>query len=138
MGELLLEWSIDDIGDGHSIYDIEFEPPSYLWMAFPSGHTVSRVSLQDKKEAFRFGNYTWEDITEPLNFPESIFRRDDNLYISNMGNGELLSVNLRTRNITHVATFTDSIWQYGETTIGKFIITDKGLYEIKNAGNTTS
>jgi hypothetical protein len=43
-GNKTLEWEVE-IGLGHPIYDIKFESPDSMWFAFPTGQTVSQVSI---------------------------------------------------------------------------------------------
>jgi len=129
-GERILEWK-PNVGLGHAIYDIKFQTPDYLWLAFPTGHTITQVSISQRKEIFRIGNYTYNDITDPLNYPESIFIRDNFLPIPNMGNGELLEVNLVNKELSLKDTFESPLWQYEETPIGTFTLTNTGIYLVE-------
>ena len=131
LGQKFLEWHIE-VGEGHPIYDIKFQEPDYLWLAFPTGQTVTQVSLTDKKEVYKIGEYSWDDNHELLSFPESIFVKGDFLFIPNMGNNKLFKVNLETKKIQLLATFEERIWQYEETELGIFIITDTGIYKIED------
>jgi hypothetical protein len=130
-GNKFLEWGADEVGQGHPIYDIKYQYPDFLWLAFPTGQTVTQVSISKKKEIFKIGEYTWDDKYEPLSYPESIFVNDKYLYVPNMGNSKLFRLELATKELELIETFEEKIWQYGETEIGNFIITDTGLYEIK-------
>ena len=49
-----------------------------------------------------------------------------------MGNKKLFKVDLLTKNMDLILTFEEKIWQYEETEIGTFIVTDTGLYELEN------
>lgn len=130
-GNLILNWNIE-VGEGHPIYDIKYQEPDFLWLAFPTGQTVTQVSVFDKKEIFKIGEYSWDDNCEPFSYPESIFIKENNLYVPNMGNKKLFKVDLLTKNIDLVKTFEEKIWQYEETEIGTFIVTDTGIYELEN------
>ena len=130
-GSLYLNWNIE-VGEGHPIYDIKYQEPDFLWLAFPTGQTITQVNIRDKKEVFKIGEYSWEDNSEPLSYPESIFVKENNLYIPNMGNKKLFKVDLLTKKIDLVKKFEEKIWQYAETEIGTFIVTDTGIYEIEN------
>ncbi|WP_281635789.1 hypothetical protein [Flavobacterium marginilacus] len=130
-GNSILNWDIE-VGEGHPIYDIKFQEPDFLWLAFPTGQTVTQVSLTDKQEVFKIGEYSWEDNYEPLSYPESVFVDENNLYIPNMGNKKLFKLDLKTKEINLTATFEEKIWQYGKTEIGTFIVTDTGIYELEN------
>jgi len=130
-GNKFLEWDADEVGQGHPIYDIKYQHPDFLWLAFPTGQTVAQVSISMKKEAFKIGEYSWEEKYEPLSYPESIFVNEKYLYIPNMGNSKLFKLELATKKLELIETFQEKIWQYGETEIGIFITTDSGLFEIE-------
>jgi outer membrane protein assembly factor BamB len=129
-GNKTLEWEVE-IGVGHPIYDIKFESPDFMWFAFPTGQTVSQVSISEKKEVFKVGEYSWEDDSEFLSYPESIFITQSHLYIPNMGNNRLYKLDLKTKELTLIKTFEEKIWQYAQTEFGTFIVTDSGIYEMK-------
>ncbi|MGH1384570.1 hypothetical protein [Kordia sp.] len=129
-GNKTLAWNIE-IGEGHAIYDLKFESPDYMWFAFPTGQTVSKVSISEKKEVFKIGEYSWEDDFDVLNYPESIFINESHLFIPNMGNNRLYKIDLKTKELTLVKTFEEKIWQYAQTEFGTFIVTDSGIYELK-------
>lgn len=130
-GKKLLEWN-EDVGQGHAIYDIKFQAPNYLWLAFPTGQTVSQISLSDKKEVFRIGNYSWveDEESELLSYPESIFVSKEFLYIPNMGNHKLYKIDLETYEIGLEMTFVEQPWQYLESSFGTFIVTETGIYKM--------
>jgi len=128
-GNKTLEWQVE-IGIGHPIYDIKFEPPNSMWLAFPTGQTVSQVSIPKQKEIFKIGEYSWDDNSEFLSFPESIFITESHLFIPNMGNNRLYKVDLKTKKMTLMKTFDEKIWQYAQTEFGVFIVTDSGIYEV--------
>lgn len=133
-GNYILKWNID-VGEGHPIYDIKYQEPSFLWLAFPTGQTVAQVSLISKQETYRIGEYSWDDNSDPLSYPESIFVGDNHLFIPNMGNRKLFKVDLLTKNMELVKTFEERVWQYEETEIGTFIVTDTGVYELEGCNN---
>ena len=125
-----LEWVADEIGEGHPIYDIDYQSPDFLWLAFPTGQTVTQVSISEKKETFRIGEYTWEEKYEPLSYPESLFVKGESIFIPNMGSNKLFRLNNESKELQLIETFTEKLWQYGETELGIFIVTDTGIYEI--------
>lgn len=126
-----LEWSADEIGQGHPIYDIKYQFPDFLWLTFPTGQTVTQVSISDRKEIFKLGEYTWEEKYDPLSYPESIFVKGKFVYIPNMGNNKLYRFDSETKNLELIETFKEKLWQYGESDLGTFIVTDTGIYEIE-------
>jgi hypothetical protein len=134
MGNLVFKWEVE-LGQGHPVYDIKFQPPDFLWLAFPTGQTVAQVNISTKQEVFKIGTYTWDDIYEPLNYPESIFIKDGYLYIPNMGDGKLFKVDVLTKDIELIAVFEERVWQYVESEIGVFLLTSTGIYEISNEQN---
>lgn len=129
-----MNWNIE-VGEGHPIYDIKFQEPHFLWLAFPTGQTVAKVNLTDKKEVYKIGEYSWDDNCEPLSYPESVFIKDNNLFIPNMGNNKLFKVDTQTKKMDLKMTFQEKLWQYEETPIGTFIVTDTGIYELENDTN---
>ncbi len=129
-GNKTLEWQVG-IGVGHPIYDIKFESPDFIWLAFPTGQTVSKISISKQEEVFKIGEYTWEDDSEFLSYPESIFINENHLFIPNMGNNRLYQVDLKTKEMELIKTFDEKIWQYVQTEFGTFIVTDSGIYEVK-------
>lgn len=132
-GNSILKWYVE-IGEGHPINHIEFQEPHFLWLAFPTGQTVTQVNLTNKEEVYKIGEYSWDDDSELLSFPESTFIKDNFLFIPNMGNKKLYKVDLKTKNIELISIFEEGIWQYAETEIGTFLITDSGIYELENEG----
>ena len=94
--------------------------------------SCNQVRLTDKQEVFKIGEYSWDDNCEPLSYPESIFIKDNNLFIPNMGNSKLFKGDLLTKQMDLLMTFEEKIWQYAETDIGTFIVTDTGIYELEN------
>jgi len=88
-GTKIYEWDCP-LGEENPIYDIAFEAPHFLWMAFPTGQTVAQCSLPEKKEVYRIGDYSYENDHEYLSFPESISIKGTTLFIPNMGNSKLL------------------------------------------------
>jgi len=131
LGNPILKWNVE-IGEGHAINYIQFQEPDFLWLAFPTGQTVTQMNLTERKEIFKIGNYSWDDNHELLSYPESIFIKKDFLFIPNMGNKKLYKVDLLTKNIELISIFEEKIWQYAETEIGTFVITDSGIYEFEN------
>lgn len=129
-GIKFLEW-ITEIGEGHPIYDIKCESSELMWLAFPTGQTVSQVSILKQKETFKIGEYSWEDDSEFLSYPESIFLDENHLYIPNMGNNRLYKVDLKTKEMKLINTFGEKIWQYAETEFGTFVVMNSGIYELK-------
>ena len=129
-GIKFLEW-IAEIGEGHPIYDIKCESSEFMWLAFPTGQTVSQVSIVEQKEVFKIGEYSWEDDSEFLSYPESIFLDENHLYIPNMGNSRLYKVDLKTKEMKLISTLEERIWQYSKTDFGTFVVTDTGIYELK-------
>ena len=127
----ILEWEADEIGQGHAIYDIDYQFPDFLWLAFPTGQTVAQISISDKKETFKIGEYTWEEKYEPLSYPESLFVKGESVFIPNMGNNKLFRLNNESKELQLIETFDEKLWQYRETNLGTFIVTDTGIYEIE-------
>lgn len=128
-GNKTFEWQVE-IGVGHPIYDIKYESPDFMWFAFPTGQTVSKASISKKNEVFKIGEYSWDDDSEFLSYPESIFIDKNHLFIPNMGNNRLYKVNLKTKELTLIKTFEEKIWQYTQTEFGTFAVMDSGIYEI--------
>ena len=48
-----------------------------------------------------------------------------------MGNNKLFKFDNETKELELVETFEEKLWQYEETNLGIFIITDTGIYEIE-------
>ncbi|MPV86725.1 hypothetical protein [Ostreibacterium oceani] len=127
----ILEWDADEVGQGHPIYDIAYQFPDFLWLAFPTGQTVTQVSISERKEIYRIGEYTWEDKYDPLCYPESLHVKGKFVYIPNMGNNKLFRLDSETKELELIETFEERLWQYEETDFGKFILTETGVYEIE-------
>lgn len=123
----------DKIGNGHAIYDIKFQEPDFLWLSFPSGQTITQISISTKEEVYKIGNYSYdENDVDILSFPESTFVKKNELYIPNMGNGKLLKLDTISKEINLHAIFEEKIWEYIESEIGTFIVTGNGIFEIEN------
>ncbi|TRX59095.1 hypothetical protein FNH22_11265 [Fulvivirga sp. M361] len=131
-GKKIFEWK-DHIGQGHALHDIRFQPPHFLWLAFPTGQTVTKLSLIDKKETFRIGNYNWNyDRYEPLSYPESLWIDEHFLYIPNMGNHKIYKLDLNNYQLSEEVTLNEQPWQYLKCTIGTFIVSGTGIYQVIN------
>ena len=126
------EFDVDSfIGSGHAIYDIKFQAPSFMWLAFPSGQTVTQIDLIDRKEVFRIGDYTFEEVYEPLSYPESLFINGKDLYIPNMGTGKLFKLNLETKELKDYLDIEGKLWEYIKINDTEFIKLDEGIYELE-------
>lgn len=121
------EWE-PELGQGHAIYDLKFQPPHFLWLAFPTGQTVTKVSLKTREEEFRIGEYTYEERYEPLSFPESLFITEGALYIPNMGNHRLYQLDLVTCQLQLIDTFQEPLWEYAQAGGAEYVRLDSGLY----------
>ena len=130
-GKRILEWGADEIGQGHPIYDIDYQFPDFLWLAFPTGQTVTQVSITDRKETYKIGEYTWDDKYDPLSYPESLFVKGKFVFIPNMGNNKLFRFDNETKELELIETFEEKLWQYETTDLGTFIVTDTGIYELE-------
>lgn len=129
--DLILKWSIE-FGEGHPVYDIKFQAPDFLWLAFPTGQTVTQVSISEQKPTHQIGEYSYEDNSDLLSYPESIFVKNNTLLIPNMGNNKLFEFDLLSKHISLLTTFDEKIWQYTENKMGIFLLTDSGIYEIES------
>lgn len=127
-GRKKFEWR-PKIGVGHPIYDIRFQPPNSMWLTFPTGQTVTKVSLTTKEEEYRIGDYTYDEIYDPLSYPESLYITEKHLYIPNMGNNKLFRLDLTTNELELINTFEDRLWEYIEVGNETFVHLDKGLYK---------
>lgn len=116
-GNKKYEW-LPSIGRGHAIYDIKFQPPNSLWLAFPTGQTVSKISLDMREEEYRIGDYAYDEVYDPLSYPESLFITDKHLFIPNMGSGKLFRLELATYQLDLIETYEDRLWEYIQ--IGKY------------------
>lgn len=126
------EWKVTGaVGNGSPLYYIVFQPPNFLWLSFPMAQTVSQIALPKNKEVFKVGDYTYEEIYDPLCYPEVLSISDNSLYIPNMGHNKLFKVDLTTKNISLLATFDEPIWQYEKTEIGTFVVLNSGIYEVE-------
>ena len=129
-GKKVYEWEAYELSGGHALYDIECQSSDLLWLAFPTGQTVTQVSLSERKEVQRIGDYTWDDVYEPLNFPEGLSVVDDELFIANMGSKQLYKMDLQTNKLDIEESFNVPIWDYIKTNIGDFIVTNDGVFEV--------
>ena len=130
-GILIFEWDLK-LTHGHPINYIQFHEPDFLWIAFPTGQTITQFNLTHRTEIFKIGKYSHDDDFELLNYPESIFITEKVLFIPNIGNNRVYKVNLETKIIELMYTFTEPIWQYAQTNNGTFVVLDSGIYELEN------
>ncbi len=128
-GSKRFEW-IDNISEGHAIYHIDYQSPKFLWLCFPTGQTICQIDLEDSIEIFRIGDYTYEEVYEPLNFPESTFFYQGKLYISNMGDRKLYGLDLKNFELKEEMRFKEGNWQYIKTGFGDFVNLDSGIYKL--------
>ena len=118
---------------GHAIYSIQFEAPNFLWLAFPTGQTVSKLDLSTNQEVFKIGEYTFDDVFEPLNYPETIFINGKNLYISNMGNSTVNHLDLNNYNLTiKHRDFPSKVWEFTQVNNDSYVRLANGIFKIKN------
>jgi hypothetical protein len=97
----------------HCVYAVAFEPPATLWLAFPTGQTVSRFSLAEQREVFRIGDYSFDEQDDDvLCYPEGLCLHDGKLTIANMGSGALVEVDTRTLDHRVLRTGLGDLWEY--------------------------
>lgn len=129
-GTQFLDWFAEGLGQGHQINAMDYQFPDSLWLAFPTGQTVTKVSISEQCETYRIGNFPFEDIYDPLCFPEGISVNNKEVYISSTASKELYRLNTETKKLDLLYTFDDLIWQFVVTEFGTFARTDNGLFEV--------
>jgi hypothetical protein len=131
-GTLLRNINIDEkIPSGHCVYSIQVQEPNYIWLAYPTGQTVTKFDLINEVETWRIGDYTFDEVTEPLCYPESIFLKGNLLYISNMGTSSVKKLNIQNLELNdHLSTFPSRVWEYVEGDEKTFVRLEDGIYQI--------
>lgn len=86
----------EEMGKVDTIYDIAVHGNS-IWCAYPTSHTIKRFSLEDGSLEVSLSEEGLEmDTGTIFSFPESLSKHGDTLYVSDMGNRRVCSVDLAT------------------------------------------
>ena len=97
--------------NGHAIYSIAWDDLGSLWLAFPSGQTISQFSLDEKKEIFKLGDYTFDKPTGELAYPEDLSYYDGKIYSANMGSGKIVTIDVKTKEVQVLKQDPGKIWE---------------------------
>ncbi|MEM6806554.1 MAG: hypothetical protein AAF696_34460 [Bacteroidota bacterium] len=116
---------------GHLIYDIEFQAPHFLWLAFPTGQTVAQFDLKDKIETFRIGEFTFEKKYEPLSYPETLFSTQEELFIPCMGTGEIYKLKFETKELRLYKTTDKPLWEFVKVAMGEFVRIENSIFKLE-------
>ena len=113
-GDLIWELQNKNFSD---IYDICIND-QFLWVTYPVENIILKYSLKDKVYITEY--------SENLNYPESLSLYNDNIYVSNMGNKNVLQI--RDNKLYQQKEFTEPVWEYVENNYIKVVRLSSGLY----------
>ncbi|KOA21563.1 hypothetical protein CLHOM_00220 [Clostridium homopropionicum DSM 5847] len=104
-GNLL--WINDSMCKHDSIYSIAFYK-NFLWCVYPVSNMIKKFSLNSFGEEISIGERT----NGIFNYPESAIVYDHKLYICDMGNYRICTVDLATNQVKEYLKFTEPTWEY--------------------------
>lgn len=119
-----------DFFKGYTPYEIEvLEDRNEVWVATGAFQAVFCYELKSGKVKQIIGT-PCEDKSE-LSYPESISVFGDYMYISEMGNRQVLKLNLNNSEKGKYFGFKEPVWNFQKNEFAEIVFLDSGVYEIK-------
>lgn len=120
-----------DFFKGYTPYEIQvLECRNEVWVATGGIQSVLCFELDSGKMKQIIGT-SYNDKSE-LSYPESICVFEENVYIPEMGNRQISSINLNNGEKRIYFSFKDPIWDFQKNAYSEIVLLDSGVYEIKS------
>lgn len=120
-GNLL--WINDSMGEYDSIYSVAYQK-DFLWCVYPVSSTIKKFSLNTFEEVLSIG----ERENGIFSYPESAIVYDDKVYVCDMGNYRICTVDLHTNEIKEYLKFNEPTWEYFKVNGKEIIRLQSGIY----------
>lgn len=117
--------------EGYTPYEIAWnEAENEIWAATGSGQVVLSKKLSSEKVDIQIGT-PYDDLSE-LNYPESGFIFNEDIFIAEMGNQRILKMNLKSKERTVYRTFSEHVWDFQKSAFTEIVSLDSGIYALTN------
>jgi DNA-binding beta-propeller fold protein YncE len=105
----------EEMGKIDTIYDIAIEG-EMIWCVYPTSHTIKKFALQDGRllKTISEGDIG-DEFGSIFTYPEDITIKDNYLYVSDMGNQRICSVNLITNEVKEYLKLKSNVFGFEKT-----------------------
>lgn len=122
-GELL--WTGDLLYHGRPVKDVVVDG-KYFWCAVPRDNSIIRYHSRSMSVDLRIGGGN----SKCFDKPQSIFKIEDEVYVSNAGSGKIRIVNIRDYTVKDYLQFEESVWKYLRIGSQEIVMLDSGIYQL--------
>lgn len=95
-----LVWVNDSMGEYNNIYGLAYQK-GYLWCLYPNSNVIKKFSLDTFEEVTSIGGI----IDGIFNLPENAVVYNDKLYVCDMGNHRICTIDLNTNKVKEYLKF---------------------------------
>lgn len=120
-GNLL--WINNSMGEYDSIYSIAYNN-GFLWCVYPVSNIIKKFSLNTFQEVLSIG----ERQNGIFSYPEFAIVYDDILYVCEMGNYRICTVDLAQNEVKEYLKFDEPIWEYFRINGKEIVRLQSGIY----------
>ncbi len=97
-----------------------------IWVAYPTRNTIKCYNLKTYKELYSIG-----DIGGTLfNLPESIYFYDELLYVCDMGNQRICTIDPKSKVIGSYKVFREPVWEYIRSNNYEIVRLKSGIFRV--------
>lgn len=118
-----LIWVNDSMGKYDSIYSIAYHK-DFLWCVYPVSSMIKKFSLNNFEEEISIGERT----NGIFNYPESAIVYNGKLYVCDMGNYRICTVDLATNKVEEYLKFNEPTWEYFKINGKEIVRLQSGIY----------
>lgn len=122
-GQLI--WTGDLLYHGCPVKDIIVDG-KYFWCAVPRDHSIIRYNSKNMTVDLRIGGGN----SKCFDKPQSIFKIDDEVYVSNAGSKKIRIVNVKDYTVKDYLQFEETVWKYMRIGNKEIVMLDSGIYEL--------
>ncbi len=98
----------------------------YFWCAVPKDNSIIRYHTRNLNVDLRIGG----GHSKCFDKPQSIFKIDDDVYVSNAGSKKIRIVNIKDYTVRDYLQFEESVWKYMRIENKEIVMLDSGIYEL--------
>lgn len=122
-GELI--WTGDLLYHNVPVKDIIVDG-KYFWCAVPRDNSIIRYNSRSMSVDLRIGG----GHSNCFSRPQSVWKEDDEVYVSNAGSGRIRIVNIRDYTVKDYLQFDESVWKYMRIGKHEIVMLDSGIYQL--------
>ncbi|KOA19712.1 hypothetical protein CLHOM_18010 [Clostridium homopropionicum DSM 5847] len=111
------------MGKYDSIYSIAYDK-DFLWCVYPVSNMIKKFSLNNFGEEISIG----ERINGIFNYPVSAIVYDNKLYVCDMGNYRICTVDLAINEVKEYLKFNEPTWKYFKINGKEIVRLQSGIY----------